>query len=415
VDLRFKEHSSCLLLFHLENILELENIQPVWFVDLRFKERSSCLLLFHLENILELENIQPVWFVDLRFKEHSSCLLLFHLENIQLVWLGHKKYKCLVEMEKKEKVAAQKKAANVGTASLFYIPGQKGVLAHAAITARIAPTEVVGKARCQESEVFFLECRNLQKVPDQCKGLLCALRGAGSQWRLCYCWKFLVDRDCLQVFQWVGPTAPNPRTNDTGYVPSFCLGPIKNFREHFEPKSIKASSCTLLFLNQIHGERPGGHPYTFDRVNVIDGRFQCDPNGPDLIVLPVNSKVHFPDEDTLLACTFRRNYMQSIPSSSPKHFCLPPSCPQGDLVDPRRQAFENQGLPKDRKYHVSQKRNRTSRMHALMAPPKFVTLDTDDAPYEVVFVEDAPCRLEIDPVKDRNVVSIPFFVDICLE
>jgi hypothetical protein len=54
-------------------------------------------------------------------------------------------------------------------------------------------------------------------------------------------------------------------------------------------------------------------------------------------------------------------------------------------------------------------------MHAWMAPPKFVTLDTDDAPYEVVFVEDGPCRLEIDPVKDRNVVSIPFFVDICLE
>jgi hypothetical protein len=106
VDLRFEEHSSCLLFFHLENILVLENIQLVWFVDLRFKEHSSCLLFFHLENTLELENIR-LWFRGLKstlpaplfsFGEHTCVgeytarLLFFHLENIleleniQLVW-----------------------------------------------------------------------------------------------------------------------------------------------------------------------------------------------------------------------------------------------------------------------------------------------------------------------------------------
>ena len=272
----------------------------------------------------------------------------------------------------------------------------------------------------QESEVFFIENRNLHNAPDQYKGMMCAIhypaRGRSSaHWSLCYCWKFLVDRDCLQVFQWIGPTRPNPRRNGTGYVPHFFCGPIAHFTDHFQPKCIKTSGCTLHFLNQIHGQRPGGPPYSYDRVNVIDGCFQCNPDGPDWIVLPVDAKRYFPGEETLSAFWFPKKYMESSPHRLPSHFSLPQSRLEGSPTPCRRLVIENYSLPLNRKYSDRRRRHRTSRMEAWMAPPKFVTFHSDAILYQVVFVEDTPRRLEIDPVMDKGFISIPFFVDIPIE
>lgn len=140
------------------------------------------------------------------------------------------------------------------------------------------------------TQVFYIEFRNLHLVPSQMKGLCCAvyLRDKMShllQYRLCYCWKYVPERNCLQAFVWTGPTMLG------SLVPEFFDTSRAIFHHHFQFVTLDSSLNPVIFLNQVFGPRFDHMPYSYHHLNLIDGCFQCNPSMPDCIYFPSDSKV----------------------------------------------------------------------------------------------------------------------------
>ena len=135
----------------------------------------------------------------------------------------------------------------LGISRLFWIDGGDGRLWSKEIQSRIGPKDIINQPEYNGASVFYMECRNLHILQSQFKGVCCAVL-FGHRWHLCYCWKFLPTRDCLQLFQWVGPT------REEG-VPSFYsdIENTHNFRQHFKAINVRASQVSFYFLNQVSG------------------------------------------------------------------------------------------------------------------------------------------------------------------
>jgi hypothetical protein len=289
-----------------------------------------------------------------------------------------------------------------GRCGFFWIPGPDGKLASKTIFHRLSVTDVVEKEAFHHATVFFIECRNLHKVPSQLKGVCCALRLLDKktrllQYRLCYIWRYTPDRNCLQAFVWKGRT--------TGLVPDFFrleggAGALSVsstlFSEHFHFVTLNSSLNDVVFLNQVHGPRSGLTRYSlYDSINPIDRCFQCSPEKPDVMYFPSThawSTKHIPDTYphgfTTRALT---HYDPQIPSTSA----------------PDWSAYKRRVLlpviPEDRS---RQKRHHPKHKPAWTAPAAIFTLD-DEIPIQVVYVQDSDRRLNVDS-KHKKLIAMPY-------
>jgi hypothetical protein len=181
---------------------------------------------------------------------------------------------------------------SAGSCCLFWIPSAVGpssfFLESKLICCRTAPADVVGDADFGHASTFFIESRNLHHVPSEFKGSCCAVLWSDAsssprpKWRLCYVWKVDAERDCMQVFIWRG--CLNSHAADSA-VPTFfshSAFDLDGLRQHFKFASLRSSEQQVVFLNQVAGFRPFGQACLFSAVNVVDGRFQCNVEGPDV-------------------------------------------------------------------------------------------------------------------------------------
>ena len=294
----------------------------------------------------------------------------------------------------------------LGWAKLFWIPGPDGRLSYHEICGRVSPLDVCGKTGYHEAGVFFLESRNLHMTPPQLKGSLCAVllknKNHGTQaslkqpwWRLCYCWKFLPDNDCLEVFLWKGPTSPPSKTNpSTGCVPLYfsCVMNEVSFSTHFEFRRLLASKVPLLFLNQVFGVTPDRQPFSFPNINPKDGCFQCNPNGPDKLLLP-----HIA---TKIAGEHAISAVHQFPPVPKTKYRFEPNPFQSDWTAYRREPVHPIICRLE-----TRKRHRPKQFPAWTAPPTIETFHEKDQVYDVVYVEDTSRRLHTN---HPGTVAMPF-------
>jgi hypothetical protein len=91
----------------------------------------------------------------------------------------------------------------------------------------------------------------------------------------------------FKCFKWVGPTVNKS-------LPSFFFDEVKteHFGAHFKALNVTAGQVTLVFLNQVAGETPGGRGMLFDNMNVRDGEFQSGARRPDSLLFPKAARDH---------------------------------------------------------------------------------------------------------------------------
>jgi hypothetical protein len=146
-----------------------------------------------------------------------------------------------------------------------------------------------------------VEARNLNSLPAQYKALCAPLFG---------------QTQTDSIFTFVGNSTPNAITSrfplewgytfiegpQGGYVPHFYESHLHvteshlhvtghhQFDQNFQLFNLLSSQVQLMFLNQVDGPKPGDQPYGFETVNKIDGCFQCNPKGSDIVVLPAEAQ-----------------------------------------------------------------------------------------------------------------------------
>ena len=285
------------------------------------------------------------------------------------------------------------------------------------IFSRVSPSEVCGTKGYDNASVFFLESRNLHKVASQMKGVCCAVLVKNQKqatrrkpimaprWRLAYCWKFLPESDCLQVFMWKGPTVPDAAHS---HVPAFFYGDKgsflatkSDFETHFEYRSLQASTVPHIFLNQVNGFRPGGFACRFSNINEQDGCFQCNPAGPDSLILPPTAPDFLPSNN------HPENYLE-VPK---KQFTVdakhgrPPSYDWTAYKVAPVYPHITPPSSKKRKYHRKKR-------PAWTPPPTIPMFHGKDVTYRVVYVEDSLQRLKVDHPKSYPKVAMPFLQTI---
>lgn len=291
-----------------------------------------------------------------------------------------------------------------GRSWLFWIPGPNGILGSKEIFSRLSPMDVTLCPEYGSATVFFIESRNLQKIPAQFKGVLCAIfmkgrsRKTGVQteckWRLCICWKINPNRDSVHVFVWKGKTRP---TNGSGggAVPEFfsSLGNLA-LTNDFSFVTVRGENKNIVFLNQVNGERPGDSPYKFDQLNKRDKRFQCSLTGPDTLVFPVGANL----------------LTRSTPACYPIDYLTTPTTKYSFEAAPLQKRYDwskycstavRPILPAAEK----KRKSRPKKFPPWTAPPTIPTLEA--VPYALVYVEDTHNRLAVEPLS-KGLVAVPF-------
>jgi hypothetical protein len=297
---------------------------------------------------------------------------------------------------------------SAGSCRLFWIPlavsPSSFFLESKLIYRRTAPADVVGNADFGYASIFFIESRNLHHVPSQFKGTCCAvlLSDASSslrpKWRLCYVWKVDAERDCMQVFIWRG--CLNSHTADSA-VPTFfshSTFDLDGLRQHFKFASLRSSEQQVVFLNQVAGFRPFGQASLFSAVNVVDGRFQCNVEGPDVWTFPPEAK----SIAQSILPTFRPDFLTSALS----HFDFSDAGRKEYDWGPFRPPSVLPLLPMDRK----SKKHRPMKSPSWTSPPKVFTFSGGALCYNLVYVEDTSCRLPPQQASNRGLVAMPILV-----
>jgi hypothetical protein len=311
-----------------------------------------------------------------------------------------------------------------GVGRLFWITGKSGELRCEVITSRISPKQVCGTEAYQDASVFYIQCRNVHRVPSQLKGVLCAAllpidrtkKPIQYKWCFCIIWKYVADQDLLQLYVWKGNTVPAPR-GQSGCVPSYFVsnnkGPPRTFFDDFQPCQVQSLTTKHCFLNQIHGLRPGmncGAPMM--RRNK-DGCFQCSPHGPDVFVLPTDS----------------RGNVWVCPHSIPKNFYTKAQSRlfqsgisinrKNDSVEddfafelhtreylpdvPLKVPSKDPNKPKKCKNRTKQEKQYST----WMFKPKVPTYESNDSEVHSVLVEMSTERLKVDPGVHVDRVAMP--------
>ena len=63
---------------------------------------------------------------------------------------------------------------------------------------------------------------------------------------------------------------------------------VQVFKDHFRFVSLPFNH-EVLFLDQVHGVKPGNTSDSHFNLNKLDGCFQCSLSGPDVILLPFDA------------------------------------------------------------------------------------------------------------------------------
>jgi hypothetical protein len=297
---------------------------------------------------------------------------------------------------------------SAGSCRLFWISTALGsssfVLQSKLISSRTAPAEVLSNEEYGHASVFFIESRNLHRVPSQFKGSCCAVLLTSAKnrkvpkWRLCYIWKVDTACDCMQVFVWKG--CLNSHMADSA-VPTlfskFTLD-LPGLQSHFLFASLRSSEQHVVFLNQVAGCRPGGDDYTFSCVNADDGCFQCNVQGPDVLTFPPSAKslAKPPPKSYVADFLTRARTLYQFMNAGPKAYDwgmyrLPSVLPI---------------LPDCR---VNQK-HRPKKAPSWTAPPNVFTFSGLEHSYDVVYVEDTSHRLPCTKALEKGLVAMPIIV-----
>ena len=288
----------------------------------------------------------------------------------------------------------------LGISRLFWIEGADGRLGSKEIHSRIGPKDVLDQPEFNRASVFFMECRNLHMLQSQFKGVCCAVL-LGHRWHLCYCWKFLPDRDCLQLFQWVGPTGEES-------IPTYFYDVEKtqHFQQHFKAINVRASQVSLIFLNQVSGQLPGFRRLLFDNINVKDGHFQSSTSPPDWLLLPQVAKDNLievkyssfpPDYLTTVSTRYPFHRQSSRPTLTWSKYRLPVVVP----------VFPDQRRKKKIRSHPS----KSIKLPSWAMPPRIGTFHGSDIKYNVVYVQDCAARIRVEK-RDLNTIAMPFLTVI---
>jgi hypothetical protein len=332
-------------------------------------------------------------------------------------------------------VDAMKSVSASGKGFLFWISGAQGVegmIGNRILTERVHPREVCKKKEYHDASVFFVESRNVHKIPSQMKGALCAVKlqerdSTQMRWRLCICWKYWKERDCLQIFVWKGKTKPAP-TGIEGFLPDFWWafpkrGGLDNdgyrkevlpedeaadlltFKNQFYPLLIRGSEPMFHFLNQVQGcKAPINEQSSVQEnksiclTNAKDGCFECSVEGPDVFVLPtVACKL-----ELLPTTDFPTNFW-----SEAKTKIVAPDKWRETPVEYKRNVEKPQfKSPRPAKGQGYQKKKQPSWTY----PPVGYNFELDDLKFEVVYVEDTAQRKLVCPTRSANMVAIPYIV-----
>jgi hypothetical protein len=321
-------------------------------------------------------------------------------------------------------------ARSTGSGYIFWVSactGVDGALGNARVHSRIKPSDVCGNIQYQHAVVFFLESRNLHTIPSQMKGALCAVMLKENEtdklrWRLCICWKYWQEQDCLQIFVWKGVTKPAPFGISGFYPDFFWAQPDRSaptdeatkaanlqtdrlaFSKMFFPKLIRGSYEKFVFLNQVQGcLRPieyQGHDQSHKiirKTNKNDGCYECNPNGPDYHLLPqfASEMSHpptalFPQNYWTVSQSVLASYLNSGKTSDEY---------KRTVEEPNLEPIETRA--KKEGYH-------NKKHPPWTAPAVGFCFEGKDLEFETVYVEDTLQRMHKNPSRQSNVVAIPF-------
>jgi hypothetical protein len=319
---------------------------------------------------------------------------------------------------------------SAGSGFIFWVSevsGVQGALGHSEVHSRIKPSDVCNNIRFQNAVLFFMESRNLHTIKSQMKGAVCAVKlrefdTDTLRWRLCICWKYWQEQDCLQIFVWKGKTRPAPY-GLTGFYPDFYWGqPFRPastdavtqasnlqtdrlaFSEQFFPKLIRGSYEQFVFLNQVQGCLPplkdAGPDQNHKHIRVTnknDGCFECNPQGPDLHILP-----QFASEISHVPTTRFPDHYWTISQSQPTFYSHSGKTPieyKRIVEEPNLQPAKPR--PKKEGYH--------NKKHPPWTAPAFgFSFEGKDLEFETVYVEDTLQRMFKNPSRQSDMVAIPF-------
>ena len=291
--------------------------------------------------------------------------------------------------------------------------GSPGILGCTVITERVHPNEVLKNTMYNNATAFFIESRNVRQVPARLDGVLCAVflscynverKKSMWCWRLCLIHRYVHERDCLQLLVWSGDTCDG--------VPRFFHfdsydGPrSQSYISQFYYKQVVSQHHTVVFLNQVSGIFLQPNKTMADCVNKDDDCFQCDPNGPDYIIIP--RKRLGPDIELT----------KDIGSAFPQLFNTKPRVPFTHASPPKadipfieyRRLIKKPDVEFNRRKYPRQKRCKAIPVDddgaQWVDPPQGFSFQRKDMHFTTVYVEDSPGRLLVEPA-DHDLVGIP--------
>jgi hypothetical protein len=157
-----------------------------------------------------------------------------------------------------------------------------------------------------------------------------------------------------------------------------------------------------VFLNQVHGPRPGHLGYSFPRLNKKDGCFQCSLVGPDSFLFPPAASL-FAESETVLP-----NFCSDFLTRARTSYIY---CRNGRMINSRLGDFRRHVvLPILPLCMKSKKKYRPKKSGdpKWTAPPPIFTFDGDTNPYTLVYVEDTACHLSVPArLKKGQCFAIP--------
>jgi hypothetical protein len=172
---------------------------------------------------------------------------------------------------------------------------------------------------------------------------------------------------------------------------------LDGLRQHFKFAALRSSEQQVVFLNQVAGFWPFGQASLFSAVNVVDGRFQCNLEGPDVWT--------FPPEAKSIAQSILPAFRPDFLTSASSHFDFSDAgrkeCDWGPFRPPSVPPL----LPVDRK----SEKHRHMKSPPWTSPPKVFVFSGGALCYNLVYVEDTSRRLP-PQASDRGLVAMPILV-----
>jgi hypothetical protein len=279
-----------------------------------------------------------------------------------------------------------------GGCGQVYWVGKNGSVFCQQLTERIGPRskefsegKLLGRAG-----VLYMECRSLQKLPPQSKGVLCVVKLLNRHfhpprrvYRLCIIWRLDPSTGTLQGISWKGAVATAgshrlfPAYHELSRTDFFT-----SWKNHFEKISFQYEGhMEIQYLTQVYGPRPFEVHPSPAKVNPNDGLFEASFEGPDVLSLPNTASLGFQKMDPV------------CPIVGP---------PPHDCPDRLSNGANNRRRARKRQKRLEQ--NNTADIAPFLKRPNMKTFG--EVLWREVYVEDGPGRLE-GPEDQANTVAWP--------